>query len=158
MINSISSEQINLQAETSISVLVFPIGSINFAVPVEAIAKVQKYTHIFSSGLNHMGVAHIDDREVTILDLQRRLFNTTAIDAEHQKGYLILIDTPVGEQFGIPVLAMPKFLKIPVSVIRTLPEIYRRSDTLGVASHVAVISEPTLTVFMLDPEKLLIYA
>ncbi len=158
MISSISSEQVNSQAETNISVLAFAIGNINFAVPVEAIAKVQKYTNIFSSGLNHMGVAHIDDREVTILDLQRRLFHTSAIDTVNYKGYLILIDTPIGEQFGIPVLIMPKFIKVPLSAIRVLPETYRRSDTLGIASHVAVLPESGLTVFMLDPEKLLVYA
>jgi purine-binding chemotaxis protein CheW len=48
-------------------------------------------------------------------------------------------------------------MEVPLSMIRVLPESYRRSDMLEVTSHVVVIPQEVapLTLFLLDVDLLL---
>ena len=47
-------------------------------------------------------------------------------------------------------------MELPLSQIRTLPESYRRGDTLEIASHVTRVqqNDQLLTVFILDVDRL----
>jgi purine-binding chemotaxis protein CheW len=60
-----------------------------------------------------------------------------------------------GEEFGIPVIEMPLLLDLPATLIRRLPESYRRADTLEIASQIAIVStaEATQTLFLLDVDR-----
>ena len=56
------------------------------------------------------------------------------------------------------VTETPILMDIPISEIRTIPNTYRHADTLGIASHVAVMSqknETAQTIFILDLERLI---
>jgi len=140
------------RATPSIKVLVFSIGSVNLGLRIESVYKVLNSTQVFGSGLNWVGVAHIGDREVTVLDLQRRLFPSHRSNGNLEGGYLIVIQNTEGELSGIPVETVPALMDVPLSTIRVLPESFRHADTLGIASHVAVIpqAETTMTLFLLD--------
>ena len=139
-----------------LKVLVFRIGSLNLGLRIESIYKVLNATQIYSSGLNWVGVVHMGDREVTVLDIHRRLFKTSRTNENVQPGYRVVIQNSQGELYGIPVEVVPALMDVPLSTVRVLPESFRHADTLGIASHVAVISqsETPLTLFLLDIDTL----
>ncbi|AOX00836.1 chemotaxis protein CheW [Moorena producens PAL-8-15-08-1] len=147
----------NHKATSFLKLVVFRIDSINFAFPIECVNKVINYTTVYSSGLNDIGIAHIDDHEIPIIDLHRRLFKSSKISTSNPARFLLIAQNTMGEGFGIPVLKTPNLIEVSVSDIRTLPESFRQADTLGIASHVAVIPQEnlSLTVFLLDVNQLL---
>ena len=147
----------NYQEIKLLKLLIFNIGSLNLALPVEFVVKVVNYTNIYSSGLNHLGMAHVGDREITIIDLHRRLFQTSQIPQSGEKAYFIVARNNRGEEFGILVTKTPSLIDVPSSQIRALPRSYRGADTLEIASHVAVIPEEdtSVTIFILDTDMLL---
>lgn len=142
-------------AAPSLKVLVFSMGSLNLALRVELVYKVLNSTPIYGSGVNGVGIVHMGDREVTVLNLQQRLFQSSNTNENYKQGYLIVIQNTVGELYGIPVETVPALMDVPLSSIRVLPESFRNADTLGIASHVAVICqlETNLTLFLLDVDS-----
>jgi purine-binding chemotaxis protein CheW len=136
----------------SLKVITFQIGNLNLAIAITAIYKILKQTPIEGSGINSVGVAHLSDRELTVIDLQRQLFQDSAIKNQGQDNHLIVIKTASEDFYGIPVENVPILMDIPLSTLRVLPESYRRADTLGIASHVAILPQEqgTSTVFLLD--------
>ncbi len=145
------------QSQPSLKLLVFSVGKLNLGLPIELVTKVISHTPVYSSGLNHMGIAHVDNQEMTIVDLHHRLFQVSLTNDASQYGYVIITKNRAGESFGIPLAVTPNLMAIPLDRIRVLPESYRRADTLEIASHVAVIGleEQSMTIFVLDVERLL---
>ncbi|MBR8826468.1 MAG: chemotaxis protein CheW [Gomphosphaeria aponina SAG 52.96 = DSM 107014] len=140
-----------------LKLVVFPVGSLNVAFTIESVQKVIKSTQVYGSGLSHLGIAHIEDREITVIDLHKRLFSTSQPIPSEAKTYLILAKNSSGEQFGIIVNQTPSLVDVPLSSVRVLPESYRRADTLKIASHVTVVSQETeeKTIFILDTDQLI---
>jgi chemotaxis signal transduction protein len=143
--------------QKSLKIIVFEIGSINLALPIDTVYKVLNYTPIYGSGVNQVGVTHVGELEVTVVDLYRRFFKSTPPQDYFTGSYLVLVQNKMGELYGIPVTDAPVLIEVPLSQIRVLPESYRRADTLDVARHVIVIPQETapLTVFLLDVDLLL---
>jgi purine-binding chemotaxis protein CheW len=146
-----------LNNERWLKLLLFSLGSLNLALPINSVKKVVNYTPIHGSGLSAFGVANIDNQELTVIDLHKKLFQVSQTQISGQKGYLIVVVNSLGEYFGIWVQETPTLEDINLSQLRVLPESYRRSDTLYIASHVMVISQENnpKTVFLLDIERLL---
>lgn len=140
------------QVTPSFKLIVFTMSGLNLALRIETVYKVVNHTPVYSSGLSHVGVAHLSEREVTVLDLYWRFFKKSQQNEFHADGYLIIVRTTTDELYGIPVAQTPVLLEVPLTLIRALPESYRCADTLGIASHVAIIPQETepLTVFLLD--------
>ncbi|NET61145.1 MAG: chemotaxis protein CheW [Symploca sp. SIO2E6] len=143
--------------DTPVKLIVFPMGNLHLALPVAVVYKILNHKPIYGSGINQVGVVHLDEQEVTVVDLYQRLFHSESTNEEHQDNYLVIVRNTTGELYGIPVVHTPIIVEVPLSQIRVLPESYRRADTLDIASHVAVIqqAEAPLTVFLLDFELLL---
>ncbi|MBV8887286.1 MAG: chemotaxis protein CheW [Chroococcidiopsidaceae cyanobacterium CP_BM_RX_35] len=145
----------NAKAAASLKAIVFNIGSLSLALRIENVYKVLSQTPVYGSGLNRVGIAHVGDREVTVIDLNQQLFssNTSAVA---QANYLVVAQNTAGELFGIPVAVVPALRQLILSDMRVLPESYRHSDLLGIASHVCQIldKEATLTVFLLDVDRI----
>jgi len=144
------------QNNQSLKILLFTVGSLHLAFPIDSVQKVNKYTPVLGSGLTHVGVTHLDDREITVIDLHKRLFNSTQ-PRPSSGGYLLLVRNSVDESFAIVIGATPTLLDVPLNQMRALPESYRRADTLQVATHVIMLgdSDNKLTVFLLDADQLL---
>lgn len=142
-------------AQKLLKLIVFEMGSLNLALPIDSVYKVLNYTPIYGSGINQVGVTHVGEFEVTVVDLYQRFFKS--ISTKETGGYLVLVQNTTGELYGIPVAETPVLMEVSLSQVRVLPESYRRADTLDVASHVAVIPQETapLTVFVLDVDLLL---
>jgi purine-binding chemotaxis protein CheW len=143
--------------ERSIKLLQFSVGKLQLALPVAPVRKVIRHIPVHGSGSSAFGIAHVEDTEITVVDLPRILFKTPRSPGPEWKGYLILALNSTGETLGLWVEETPSLLDIPLSRLRVLPESYRRSDTLAIASHVTVIERDglSLTVFLLDLERLL---
>lgn len=152
-----SPSQPQQQVARSLQFVVFEVGSLKLAVPTQLTYKVTNYKAVHSSGLNLVGVTHIDNLEVTVIDLYQRLFKSNQASEFPPNNYLIIVQNSVDELCGIPTAKAPTLMEIPLSMIRVLPESYRHADTLEIASHVTVIPQETstLTLFVLDVEQLL---
>ena len=155
--NIFQSAQAEPTTSKLLKLVVFGIGSLKVAMPIQSVKKIINRTTVYGSGLNYIGVAHVGDHEVAIVDLHKRLFNKSQITQSGTTGYIVLAKCSSGEQFGILATETPTIMDVPLACLRVLPESYRRADTLEVASHVAVISNQAeqLTIFVLDVEQLL---
>lgn len=136
--------------------ITFAFRDIQFALPIDTVSKVIRHPGILGSGLGSVGIAHVGEDEVTVFDLHQRLHGQPLEDAE--LGFMVLIETSNGELFGIPIAETPGMQDISESTIRPLPDSYRRRDSYGLASHVALIkeaeTEETRTIFLLDTVQL----
>jgi chemotaxis signal transduction protein len=145
------------QTTPTLKLVVFAMGGLNLALRIESVYKVVNHAAIYSSGLLPVGVAHVGEGEITVVDLHRRFFKSSLTSESERGGYLVIVKNSTGELYGIPVADTPVLMEVPLSMIRLLPESYRRADTLDVASHVAVIPQEgaPVTVFLLDVNLLL---
>ena len=146
------------QKKKTLKLLVFKIGKLNLALQLNWVTRILNNLPVYSSGLSYFGIAHVDNREVTVIDLHQRLFKSKLIDDAELYSYLIIAQNQNREEFGIPLMETPNLMDINRDNVRVLPESYRRSDTLAIASHVAVIPQPSgsMTIFILDVNTLLI--
>ncbi len=135
--------------------LIFQTGTLNLALAVESVKKITHYTSMQGSGTTAVGLIHIDNLEITAIDLHKRLFKVPQASVEGRQ-FLILAKNSIDELFGILVSQTPTLVDLPLAQIRTLPDSYRRADTLEIASHVTRVQEndQLLTIFVLDVDRL----
>lgn len=140
-----------------IKLIVFNMGRLNLALRIESVYKVVNHISTYGSGLGAVGITHLGEGEITVVDLHQRFFKASQISESSLSGYLIVVQNITGELYGIPVTETPALMEVSPAMIRVLPESYRRADTLDVASHVAVIPQDgtPLTIFVLDVDRLL---
>lgn len=145
------------QVTPNLKLVVFVMGSLHLALHIESVYKVVNQTAVYKTGMGSVGVAHVGDREVTVVDLYRRFFKESQISSSDLVSHLVLVQNTMGELYGIPVADTPVLIEVPLPMIRVLPQSYRGADTLDVASHVAVIPQEAtaLTIFLLDVDLLL---
>lgn len=158
MSNLIVDSSLNTSATTNslIKLMVFEIGKLTLALPILQVQKVVKQNKVHGSGLSHVNLTHLAEQEVAIVDLHQKLFGVSLTQAE-ATGYFIISKNIAGEPLGIVVSQAPTLIDVSVEQIRVLPDSYRRADTLGIASHVAIISQndATSTIFILDLSRLI---
>ena len=147
---------ITLGSSAVVKLVLFEVGKLTLALPILQIQKIIKQHEVHGSGIGHVHLSHLAEREVTIVDLQQKLFGVSQTD-ERQPGYFILTQEIAGEPLGIIVKQAPTLVDVTLEQIRQLPNSYRHADTLEIASHVTVIpqaeSAKNLTVFILDLTK-----
>ncbi len=141
----------------SVKMIVFTVGTFNLALPIEIVYKVLNQIPVYGSGLNGVGIAHVGDVEVTVIDLHRQLFQSSIINETAKKGYLLILHSKSSDLYGIPVASVPALMDLPLASIRVLPESYRSGDILQMATHVCYLpeEEPPLTIFLVNPEQML---
>lgn len=141
----------------TVKMIVFNVGNFDLALPIEIVHKVLNQLPVYGSGLNGVGVAHVGEFEVTVIDLHRQLFQSSIINETSQKGYLLIFHSKGGDLYGIPVASVPVLMDLPLASIRVLPDSYRSGDILQMATHVCYLpdEEPPLTIFLVNPEQML---
>lgn len=148
-----------MENQQSLKILTFAVSKLTLALPVNNVKKIVNLTNLTGSGLGHISITHLQDKEITVIDLHKKLFKTEAVDLNRAKGYLIITSNEQAEMFGIIVNQTPILLEIPLEQVRVIPDSYRRSDTLDIASHVTVIEQADdmpKTVFIIDVNHLLV--
>jgi chemotaxis signal transduction protein len=124
---------------TTIELVVFEIASISFGIPMTKINRV--ISNVF------LGEDYTLTQDVEIMDLHQRLTGIEISDFN-----AIAIYTGADRQlYGIPIETVPILMTIPLDRIRTIPQAIRTKNPLGIASHIAMISnsELELTIFIL---------
>jgi purine-binding chemotaxis protein CheW len=144
------------QSRQQLKLLIFQVGKLYVALSVDFVKKIVKGAEIYSSGTTEVGMTQINDQNITVIDLHRRLFKQSQTLEQMTEPFLILAKNTIDEVFGILVGETPTLIDVSLSQIRVLPDSYRRSDTLEIATHVTKIqqNEQMLTVFILDVDKL----
>lgn len=137
--------------------LVFTLGKLNLAFDVDHVEKIVNYRPIHHSGTTAIGLIHLEDRSITVIDLHRQLFKVSQPPGTKGRQFLILFKNRRGESLGLLVNETPTLLDMPLSQIRVLPESFRQNDTLACANQVIIVQEKgqSFTVFVLDPERLI---
>ncbi len=156
MTNQLSSIPTSEVKSKTVKLVVFSVRNLNVALHIDSVQKIINYATIYSSGLNHFGVVNIGDREITVIDLHKRLFDRPQTRKSEKAGYLILAKNSIDELFGILIDKTPNLLDVPLASIRAIPLSYRHADTLKIASHVTVVpqAEDELKIFILEPDEL----
>jgi len=149
----LNSQLIADSKKSLIKLLVFKIGKLTLSLPILQVQKVIKHNPIHGSGLSHVNLTHLGNRDVAIVDLHHKLFNVSLAEASQAQGYFIISKNITGEPLGILVSEPPALIDVSPAQIRLIPESYRHADTLKIASHVTVISQEdgsSQTIFLLD--------
>ena len=131
---------IALLKSTTIELVVFEIADVSFGVPTTKINRV--ISNVF------LGEDYSLTQDVEIVDLQHRL---TGIEISDFNAIVIFTGAAC-QLYGIPIETVPSLLTIPLDRIRTIPQQIRTKNPLGIASHVAMISNSDLelTIFILS--------
>ena len=122
----------------TIELISFDIGEIKLGIPITKIERIISNIHL-----------DLDDtltENVNIIDLHDRLTGSAITNPT-----AIVIFTSDRQRSGTPINTAPTILAIPCDSIRTLPTEFRTTNLLGIASHIAMIADPTreLTMFIL---------
>lgn len=156
-LNPHTSKQSNTRGEVaSLKIVDFGVGDLILAFPAKNVYRVLK-TPTYGGGSNSVGIAQIGEQRISILDLHRRLFQSS-ITSQGEGHYLVVAKNKAGELYGIPTTAVPALRVIPSASIQVLPDSYRHINILGMASHYCHISgtgEQSITIFLLDIDRLL---
>ncbi len=147
-------------------VMVFPIfqpqesgADYLFALPVEAVIKVMKCPADLSGFKQGISMISIANQMITVVDLCYRLMpERPVLLADRQ--FLMLVQTHSGEPFAIPVANFPVLLNLPVTSAQPIPAAYRQVNSIGFASHMAIIQlepeTPPAQVFLMGMNHLLV--
>ncbi|MGK7943971.1 MAG: chemotaxis protein CheW [Microcystaceae cyanobacterium] len=140
----------------TLKILIFQVGKLQLGLSVDFVKKIIRGAEIHGSGTTEMGITQINNQDITVIDLHRRLFKQSQSLEGMVHPFLILAKNTIDEVFGILVGETPTLIDVPFSNIRVLPDSYRRGDTLEIATHVAKAEEngQGITVFILDVDKL----
>jgi hypothetical protein len=104
--------------EASLSVLVTAFDSLTLALPMTGVQKVTPLPTVFRSGETLMGVGYVDDREIIVVDLHYHLYGTAY---PRSAGYLVKLQRPDGNLYGVLIATLPVIQDIPLSSLRALP-------------------------------------
>jgi hypothetical protein len=147
-------------------VMVFPIfqhqesgSDYLFALPVEAVIKVMKCPANLAGFNQGISMISVDNQMITVVDLCYRLMpERTVLPVDRQ--FLMLIQTHSAEPFAIPVANFPVLLHLPVTSAQPIPAAYRQVNSIGFASHMAIIEletgKPPAQVFLMGMNHLLV--
>jgi hypothetical protein len=124
---------------SAIESILFDIDAVWFGIPLSRVDRLVDITN------THNDFSSLAD--VQPLDLHERLFGITLAAPT---AWAIYKDAS-SSLYGIPVASVPTIVVVPIDRIRQLPIDFRTTSPLGIASHVARITEADreLTVFML---------
>jgi chemotaxis signal transduction protein len=133
------SETIEMIVPT-IELIVFDIGDVSFGIPITKIDRIISNVHLDQD--------YTLTQNVEIVDLHDQLTGM-AISSPTA----IAIFTNAAQQLaGIPIDTVPILVTVPLDRIRIIPSEFRATNPLGIASHIAIISDPgtELTIFILE--------
>ena len=139
--NTISNKwsETTVKNEPTIELVVFDIDEVSFGIPIDKLDRIISNVHLDKDATLI--------QNVEIIDLHDRL---TGISISNPTA--IAIFTNDSQQlYGIPIDTVPTLICVPLDRIRTLPSEFRTTNPVGIASHIAMISNSTtaLTIFIL---------
>ena len=133
--------------------LIYSVGKLYVAVPLDEVVKVIRAPEIFQSGEKTLGMSYFEGSEVLVVDLYHEIFGGSGSASR----YMIVMRGEAQEFYGVPVSGLPIMKDVLLKNVHPIPREYRDRDTLGVASHMVqiLIEKEVQTIFLLSSEKLL---
>ena len=116
---------------------------------IEQVYKILGQTAIYGTNQTIAGIAHLDGREIMIIDLYRKIFGVETAQTQ----YVMVFQIGREQLIGLPLSEAPLLVEVSPEEIRPLPPGYTQIDTLEMATHIAVVPSETgesLSVFLLD--------
>lgn len=143
----------NKETQT-LRIIVFTISDYQLALPLATVLKVMNCPPVISNISKSLGLVYIGQAAVRLINLHPKLDSGKSKQPETEWRFLIILQPRAGELWGIPVDNPPNLIELPLTAFRVLPESHRQTSLLGLASHVAIVSqeEMTSTIFLLDLE------
>lgn len=137
-----------------LKVIVFNISDYQLALPLATVLKVMNCPPVISSISKSLGLIYIGQAAVKLINFHPKLDPGKSKQPETEGRFLIILQPRAGELWGIPVDNPPNLVELPLTAFRVLPESHRQASLLGLASHVAIVSqeEMTSTIFLVDLE------
>ncbi len=150
-------ETIESSSQIIWQVVAFPVGTLILSVPIQSVYRVLSKIPVNGSGERGVGIAHLENDELTVFDLEYQLFPQQMQQNLAIKGSHIIVVQSETEVLGLLVKQTPTLMNLERDRVRILPDSYRQADTLSFCSHVAILDgkEARTTVFLLDVEQLL---
>ncbi|NJK64265.1 MAG: hypothetical protein HC921_17645 [Synechococcaceae cyanobacterium SM2_3_1] len=138
-------------------ILAFPLRGQVMAVPLAAVVKLVNCPVSLQTDENEVGLLPWGDHQITVLNLYTRLATSSEAATSPRRPFLLILQAPHQDLYGIPVTEPPALLNLPASSIRPLPQAYRQAMPLPLASYVAVLprGEISVTLLLLDLSLLL---
>jgi hypothetical protein len=125
--------------ELKIEFVVFDIGEFSFGLSIDKVDRIIDFTKIEQDFSCLEGVR--------TWDLHQHLLGTILPDP----AAWVMVKYGDRIAYSIPVTTVPTLMPISIDRIRTLPSEFRSTSPIGIASHVAIITEfiTELTIFIL---------
>jgi hypothetical protein len=125
-----------------LDLIVFEVDSVSFGIPMRNIDR------IISSAF--LGEDYSLTQDVVILDLHHHI---TGDSISNPTAIVLWIDKH-RQLAAIPIETVPVMVCVPLDRIRTLPNDFRTNNPLGIASHLAIVTDVDTniesTIFILD--------
>jgi hypothetical protein len=127
------------QVASTLELVMFDIAKVNFGIPMTKINRV--ISNVF------LGEDFSLTQDVEILDLHQLL---SGVEISNPNAIAIFTGQDL-KLYGVPIETAPTLISVPLDRIRVLPSDVRRDNPLGIASHIAMISDANneLTIFIL---------
>ena len=147
---------VEISSQETWRVVAFSVGKLTLSVPMQSVYRVLSQVPVYGSGERGVGIAHLEDYELTVFDLEYQLFTQKNEEEIPTSSHIIVVQSQ-REVLGLSVKQAPNLMNLQRDRVRILAESYRQGDTLSFCSHVAVLTdkEETMTIFLLDVEQLL---
>jgi chemotaxis signal transduction protein len=131
--------ELTIPKTLSVEFISFEIDQIKFGIPIAKLERIISNIHLNE---DYMLAQHIE-----IIDLQDLI---TGIPIANPTSIAIFTDD-LQRSCGIPINTVPELITIPLDRIRLLPQTFRDTNPLGIATHLAMMSTPEkeLTLFIL---------
>ena len=115
------------KTEETIELIVFSLGDVIFGIPITKIDRIVNKTNLDRDF--HLSA------EIEILDLHHRLFGNSIVNP------VAMVVLKGDRLVGIPINVTPMLTPVILDLIRVLPDQFRTNSPLGIASHIAVITD-----------------
>ena len=115
------------KTEETIELIVFSLGDVIFGIPITKIDRIVNKTNLDRDF--HLSA------EIEILDLHHRLFGNSIVNP------VAMVVLKGDRLVGILIDVTPMLTPVTIDLIRVLPDQFRTNSPLGIASHIAVISD-----------------
>ena len=157
------------RTESMQQIIVFQILQEWFALPIRAAYKVIPIGQVYGSYQGGVGLTRYQDRDVIVIDIQRRIFGEqahppllAAMEASATSDYgfpdqrhLLLIQSMQGELIGLPLNTFPCLRRVPESAFGPIPPMYLAEGRVRCVSALITTANGDPPAFLLNLTQLI---
>ncbi|MGK7913321.1 MAG: chemotaxis protein CheW [Synechococcus sp.] len=130
------------------------------ALPIDSVEKVVLMGTVYGDP-NQTGVSvtPYEGRELVVVDVGYRIFgDAQAVPSNRLESqtvrFLLIVRDNSGNRVGLPIDSAPAVQRVPVDSVAPLSTAYQSEGSLQCVSSLAVQSEDSAPIFLLDTEKI----